>query len=306
MMTLLVAPNSRQVFHGDTSGSNRFSKGHYSLRCEMAEFLRYGLFSSAQSFQQTISGASSYTSNPCSGLTEPKATMVQASTVNIQSLSCPRINSSQQILLAAVNPNNSTIGFGFRNINLNGQAQIPMTMGEFDFGIRPDKLRKAFAALVLDRCSPNAHSFGFGDVEVSLEADWNTLLVVDRQIPLSVGLHGSIGSDNMAEQRAGYLAGKLKLFTDDVVEFIGQSWGGRRFASIEDDLRDVIESQNVTRGYFEELGILRCDLQFVGSDGFHSFSLFHKTDENPLNIFEKGRQFLPEAEDLGVSLPQKI
>ena len=311
MMALLV-PNTRQVFHDNASGSNRLSKGDYSLACEMTEFLRYGLFSSAKSFEETISGASSYTSNPCSCLAEAKPTMVQIPTVNIQSFSCFGINGSQQVLLTAINSNNCSVCFGFRNFNFNSQNQIPNTVDQLQLGVRPVERWQRFG-FVRNGFTPQSQPFGFGAIEVSFPANRNTLLLVDRQIPLMVGLHRSIGSDHMTEQRTSHLAWKFKSFSDGLVKFIGQHWSSRWFATVENDLRKPIERLKIVGSHFGVLGILRGNLEFVGSDGFHSSCLFFKTDENPLILFAEVYNncnllrtigdwtAFPDAKDVGVS-----
>ena len=318
LMMALCIPNAGQVFHCDTSGSNRLSKGNYSLRCEMTEFLRYGLFSSAQPFQQTVSGTSSYTSNPCSGLTEPKATMVQTPTVNIQSLSCSRVNCSQQILLTAINPDDTATGFGFRNINFNRQNQIPNTIDQLQLGVRPIEQRQRLG-FVGNGFTPQGQPFGFGAIEVSFPADRNTLLFIDRQTPLPVGLHRSIGSNHLPEQTASNLTWQFELVSDGLVELVGQHGSRRWFATVENDLRKPIERPKIVGGHFGVLGILRGNLEFVGSDGFHSYCHSAKSDEEPLFLFAEvynncnllrttgdGRQFLRWAKDPAVSLPTKL
>ena len=311
MMAFLV-PNTRQVFHDDTSGSDRLSKTDYSLTCEMTEFLRYGLFSSTQSFEKTIGGASSYTSHSCSCLAEAKPTMVQTSTVNIQSLSCFGINGGQQILLTAINPNNCSSCFCFRNFNFNSQNQIPNTIDQLQLRVRPVEQWQWFG-FVRNRFAPKSQSFGLGVVEVSFPANRNALLFVDRQIPLTVGLHSSVGSDYMAEQRTSHLTREFKSFSDGLIKFIGQDGSCRWFATVENDLRKPIERLKIVGSHFGVLGILRGNLEFVGSDGFHSSCLFFKTDENPLILFAEVYNncnllrtigdwtAFPDAKDVGVS-----
>ena len=281
LMMALCIPNTRQVFHDDTSGSNRLSKGDYSLTCEMTEFLRYGLFSSAESFKKTISGASSYTSNPCSCLTEPKATMVQTPTVNIQSLSCLGINGSQQVLLSTINTHDCSSCLCFRNFNFNCQNQIPNAIDQLQLGVRPVEQWQRFG-FVRNGFAPKSQSFCFGAIEVSFPANRNALLFVDCQTPLTVGLHCSVSPDDLTEQRTSNLTWKFKSFSDGLVKFIGQYGGRRGFATVEYDLGKPVKCFKIVGSHFGVFGILRSNLEFVGSDGFHSYSSYKENGRNPL------------------------
>ena len=118
----------------------------------------------------------------------------------------------------------------------------------------------------------------------------------------------------MTKQRAGHLAGKFKSFSDGLVKFVGQNGSRRWSATIENDLRKPVECLKIVGSHFGVLGILRGNLEFVGSDGFHSYLDSVRLDENPLILFAevydncnllrtKGdwTAFLPKAKDLGVS-----
>ena len=304
MMALLVVPNSRQVFHHYQSGSDRFSKGYHSLRCEMAEFLRYGFFSSIQPFQQPVSGARANAGNLASGLSQTQTPMVQRTTGYIQSLICLGVNGSQQIFLTAINADNCSTGFGFRNIDFQGQNQIPNTVDQLQFRIRPVGDWQ-LSGRVGNRFAPNGQPSGLGHIEVSLPTDWNTLLLVDGEIPLMIGLHCSIGSNHLPKQRTGHLTGQLEFLSDGSVKLVGEFWSRRWFSTIENDLGKPVECLKVVGGDFGEHWILRSNLEFVGSDGFHSQSLYNDTGRKPSNQIPKGagRQFLRWAKDPAVSLP---
>jgi hypothetical protein len=155
--------------------------------------------------------------------------------------------------------------------------------------------------------SPKADTFGFGVREIPSPNNWHNLAGKTTLFPSVLRLARLVGRSDIAKHRASQLGRQVKLLANRIVELFVQSnaIGDLRF---KDLFRGpVTGSQKLFNQLVESFRLANLDFDCSGS--FHHIFSFGKSLENPsfwVRYFEKGRQFLPDAEDVGVSLPQKI
>ena len=126
MSRVFALTNPCQIFHHNASGPNRFSKSHQLLTCSMDKLLCYGLLTSTQSLQATMSRASANTGKFCFGLSKTETAMVKNTSRDVQSFVGFLVGSGQDVLDATINANDGSCCFDFRNVYFNSQAEIPL------------------------------------------------------------------------------------------------------------------------------------------------------------------------------------
>ena len=235
-------------------------------------------------------GTSAYAGYLCSGLSNTQTAVVQFAATNIQGLVGLGVYGDEDVLLPSVYPNDASCFFRFCLFNFNREAQPPLPLDKFEFGVQPLAFGK-WSGLERNQFAPNAHAF-LSDVEVPFPAQGDGCSFVGRQTPLAVGLHGTVGGDNMAEQRTGELGGQIEFLSDRSIELFGKVVWVVNYLSFEDDVRQPVGGFLVGSHHFIEPWVVAGDFQFVGSQSFHttlSSQAAYENSANSKNYFSERR-----------------
>jgi hypothetical protein len=241
----------------------------------MQHVLRYGLFSATKPLEKALRGASSNAGYFISGLSNAKPSVVKRSSFYIESFIGFGIDGTEDVFLSSVDSNNASFGFGFWDIDFDGQVQVPYLVDEFKFGVGPTTFGQS-SGLIDDEFFPNGQTLA-ADVEVTFPANRYDEFGVFGEAPFLVGSHGAIGRGDVAEEGAGDLGRQLKFFSDGGVEFFGETvraWW--MIPSTEDDLREPVASVPVSNRNVVELVCSGGDFQFVCSQALHTILLYRR------------------------------
>ena len=286
----MVALETSQVLKRYGLRSDFLCESNQSLACDVENVLRYGFFSSTQPLEEAMSGTSAYAGYLCSGLSNAQTTVVQFAATNIQGLVGLGVYGDEDVLLPSVYPNDASCFFRFCLFNFNREAQPPLPLDKFEFGVQPLAFGK-WSGLERNQFAPNAHAF-LSDVEVPFPAQGDGCSFVGRQTPLAVGLHGTVGGDNMAEQRTGELGGQIEFLSDRSIELFGKVVWVVNYLSFEDDVRQPVGGFLVGSCQLCEPWMVAGDFQFVGSQSFHttlSSKAAYENSANSKNYFSERR-----------------
>jgi hypothetical protein len=279
MSRFLATTNPCQVFHHNASGSNRFGKGYQLLTCSVEELLRYGLLTSTKSFQKTFRGRSANAGNLRFCLSQTETTIVKNTSRDIQSFVGLFVSGGQDVLDSTINANNGSSRFNFWNVDFDGQAKIPMLARIFKFTVAPLSLRY-FSALKSNWFTPNGQRRFSSNREVTTPADGDDKFFEDSKFPLLVGLHCSVGSDNVPEKAARYLARKIEFLTNNCVILPRELCWGRWFTEVEYDRRKPVCCVSVCSSDFGEPCGSRGQFEFDSPDCFHTNTYLVSTGRN--------------------------
>lgn len=290
MQFLLAVANASEVFHHNRLCSNRFSESNQLLGSNVEHLMRYGFFSSTQPLQKATSGASANAGYFGSGLANTKSAMVKRSTTDIQGFVGFWFYGGQQVLLSTINANDGSFGLDLWNVDVDSEDEIPLFADEFQLRVAPLANRDV-TAFVLSSGSPDGETIA-SDVEIPLPADRYIEFFVDSEVPLLVGLHRPVSGNDVSEETASDLAGKLELLSDGSVELSRQ--GGRRgwLASVEDDFGQPVGGVAVGNGNFEQPWVVGGELQLGSPDRFHTLLLSVEVAETFNNL----ERFLQKGE----------
>ena len=301
--------NIVQVFHDDCSCILFNRPSHQLLRSKVEDLLCYGLFLSSQPAEQASGTRSANTSDSGFGLTNTRTFVVQGIATKVKGLSIVGVGGNKDIFNPTINPNNTSSGFKIGDLDGNAKDQIPLSINSFKFGVRPLSFRDRLG-LIGEALSPDSQSSA-GNIEVSLPTNRNGWFLENCQFPSVIRLGSFVSGYDMTKQGLRNLTWKIKLFSNCCVKF------PRKFVGVIDNLafknnrRQPVSGFNVSIKDLVHPSWITKQLEFNGSDSFvHNLHNHYTTKLCDFLLFVKesstltqrsGRQFLPDAEDVGVS-----